>query len=414
MATFAPDHRVTIRRAATQYQLEDISGDVITIDIDKGYGMSAGGFAISTTFKRSIEGQRYDQVLVPGDVVHIELDRGDGKGLRSRMVGQVVRCARKTIVNPDQSVSRRITITGMDFGRLLDRHNCVADITPGPGQIGPEAIVRLAKGLIFSGTPHEICSSIFDKLMIGQVPWIKPYVAFINPGIRAKAPLDEWETFDFTILESTGSVWAAMKRAANEPYNVLTTETINGVLHIILERYPFHPKNGKLTRETFHEIADEEIQSEDLGVDDNDRVNYVWLKADMVTLYNQGQNFPLQFSSAMHFDQASISRFGFHPFYPQTNFVPPSYLPGDDAPPNIQKLVSGRSEEFWNRNRWNHLHETGTLAVAGNPDIKAGDGIVVKGTGMEYFVEKYTEHYAWGETYTTTLQLTRGQEHGPT
>lgn len=405
MAIYKPDHRVTLRRAATGYSVEDISDDVVMISITKQYGQAAGGYQIMTTFNRRIMAKRYDEVIKPNDIIHIELDAGDGRGLTSRMFGLVSRVARRVTVNPDQSVTRRVSISGMDFGKMLIRHNCAADIEPGPGQVGPASIVRLATGMIFSGTASEITESIFQTFMINQVPWVESHMVFSAQN------QDRWRTFDLTILHETGSVWAAMKRGADEPYNVLTTETHEGKLHIILEPYPFHPETGRITRKTLHEIKNEHIRDEDLGIDDNDRINYLWFKCDMVTIYNQGANFPLRYTGGIPFDLESIRRDGFQPFYPETNFVPPAYQPQDDASPNIQKLVQDRQAIFWNWYRRNHQYETGSLQIKGNPHIKAGDGILTE-DGMEYFVEGYTENYRWGEGYTTALHLTRGQKHG--
>jgi hypothetical protein len=417
MTQYAPDHRVTVRRRkgdSDEFEaIDDLSLDVISITLNKKYAQAAGGFQVVTTFREQphLGNKRWDQLLQPDDVLHIELDAGDGKGLRSRMIGLVGRAARHVQMNPDKSVDRKVIITGMDFGKLLARHNAAAAFAPGVGQVGPEQLVYLSKGLIFTGTPADIVGSMYKVMIAGQLPWADPY--FLVERLPNFAPaFDSWMDYNRAILESTGPVWSAMKCAANEPYNALTTETKNGRLHIILERYPFDPENkGKLTRSSLHEISEDDIRSEDLGVDDSDRVNYVWLKADLVTI-SQSNDFPLLYPQLVKYDVASIKRHGFQPFYPQTNFVPAPYLKGANASPDIQKEIGARAVEFWERNRYNHTHESGTLGIRGNPDIKAGDGIVLPATDMEYFVEGYTENYTWGVSYLTTLELSRGQKHG--
>jgi hypothetical protein len=410
MAIYAPDHRVTIKRAATGYQPEDISLDILAISINKGYAKAAGGFQITMTFNRRIEGKRYDETIRPNDIVHIELDAGDGKGLRSRMIGLVDRVARQVSVNPDQSVTRRVNIMGMDFGKMLLRHNCVKDIQPMIGTPGPAKAARLAEGMIFSGTPREITQTIFDTLLIKQLRWVEPYMKFSSPD--ADGDRDSWETYDETILETTGSVWAALKRSANEPFNAMTTETHGGVLHVIIEKYPFHAKTGKLTREPLHAISDDHIREENIGVDDSDRVTYVWHRVNAVTIYNQGANFTYMYPDLVQYEKEMIERHGFIPFYPESNFVPPGYIPKDQAEKSHKDLIAERTNEFWERNRRNHEYEMGSITIKGNPDIKAGDGVHVASTDMEYFVESYTERYVWGQDYQTTLNVTRGQKHG--
>ena len=404
---FKADHRVTLKRAANNFAAEDISGDVISITTSKTYARAAGGFTISTTTKSGL-----DKLIKPNDIIHIELDKGDGQGLKSKMIGMASSIHRHSVVSDDQRLTRRINISGMDFGKILAGHNCIVDITPGPGQIGTEQIVRFAKGLLFSGDPQTVVKSIFDKLLVGQLPWVEEYIYFSADSSDAN-PADDWQTLDLSILESTGAVWSAMKRAANEPYNALSTETVDGKLKVSLERYPFHADTGKLLRQTFTTITEDGILEEDLGLDDSDRVNYVWLKADLVTIYNAGNNIPMQYNGAMNFDLESIKHDGFHPFYPTTNFVPPGAIPRGQNSPDILKQVGTRARTFWNWHRNNHLLESGNLVVTGDPDIRVGGGVIIDRTNMEYFVEGCIDEYTWGKRYVNKLKLTRGQTHGP-
>lgn len=401
-----PDHRVTVKRITNGYEPEDMSLDVESIAISKAYGQGAGGFQITLTWNRRINGLRYDELLKPNDIIHIELDAGDGKGLRSRMIGLVSRVSRKTEVRNDQTIHRRVLVTGMDFGKMLTTHNCIADTVPEVGTAGPVSPLRIQSGLIFSGTAMEVSFSIMMVLLYNQLPWLESYIEFYADNV------DRWQTFDNTILESTGAVWNALKRAANEPYNILTTETLNGKLRIILEKQPFDAANkGKLSRESLHTIPDSQIRQEDLGIDDSDRINYLWFKPSAVTIYNSGAAFPLQYTDLVAMEHADIKIHGFRPFYPSSSFVPPRYTPNDQAPSDIRNEVKTRANEFWEWHRYNHTHESGTLSIQGNPDIKAGDGILLD-SGKEYLVESYVEHYIWGQIYTTTLHLTRGQDHG--
>jgi hypothetical protein len=404
---FKADHRVTVFRAANNYRLEDISSDVLAIYTTKTYGHAAGGFTILTTFNKRFQGQRYDQLLKPNDVIHIELDGGEGNGLQSRMLGLVDRPSRLRQYSQDGKPTYRVKITGLDFGKLLIKHNCIADISPLTGKIGSEDVIRIAQGVQFSGTPATVVRSAFDALFLNQVPWAKPHFVF-----SAGEDQDDWQTFDYPILETTGPIWSAMKSMSNEPFNCLTTETYDGKFHVVLEKYPFHPDTGKLTREHFHTIEDRDISFEDLGACDNERINYLYFRAEAVMIFGGSAGAPLQYETAIEHDPKSIPKHGFLPFYPKTNFAPPGYLPHSNAGPDTLQSVRNRAKAFWNRHRLNHELESGTLKVKGSPSIKAGSGAVLAETNMEYFVETVADHYEWGQSYFTNLQVTRGQDHG--
>ena len=202
-----------------------------------------------------------------------------------------------------------------------------------------------------------------------------------------------------------------MKCLANEPYNCLTTETYDGKLHIILEKYPFHPETGKLTRKTLHAVDDAAISLEDLGVGDEERINYLFYRTDAVVLFGESGGSPLQYWTAIQHDAESIPKHGFLPFYPKSNFAPPGHEPLTNANPDTLQAVRDRTLELWNRHKHNHELESGHLVIKGNPAIKAGDGILTS-DNMEYLVETVADHYVWGHKYTTNLQVTRGQDHG--
>lgn len=405
---FKADHRVRIYRAANGYAEEDISPDVVSIYTSKTYGHAAGGFTIFTTFNQRYQDKRYDELLKPDDVIFIELDGGEGNGLESVMIGLVTRASRTMRYDQEGKPVYRCKISGMDFGKLLIKHNCIADTEPLIGQIGSRDIVRVAKGVQFSGTPGEIVKSAFEKLFLDQVPWASQYFQW-SPA----ANQDNWETFDYPILESTGSIWTAMKSMANEPYNCLNTETYGKKLHIVLEPYPFHAETGKLTRANFISIPDSHIEFEDLGISDDERVNYLYFRADAVVLFgNDSEGSPLQYELLINYDKNSVLVHGFRPHYPKSNFGPPGYKRETNAKPDQLTAAHNRALEFWNRFKNNHALESGAIGVKGNPSIKCGGGIVTEGNNMEYLAETVAHNYEWGVKYGTTLQVTRGQGHG--
>lgn len=402
---FRPDHRVTVKRRANDFAEEDISDDVVSIHTGKVYGHAAGGFQIITTFNKRFQGKRYDELVKPNDILHIELDGGLGTGLRSVMICLVDRVSRVRAFDRTGKPTFRVKISGLDFGKLLMKHNCAVDIAPLIGEIGSERDLRIQRGLLFSGVPFTLVRSVFESLFLNAVSWADPYYVMELNGI------DGWATVNYPILESTGPVWSAMKSVANEPFNILSTETRNGRLHVVLSQPPFDAKTGKLTRIN-HNIEGQDIAFEDLGVGDHDRYNFMFLKCDGVVIFGGTQGAPIQYKRSIRLDSESIPLHGFIPYYPKTNFVPPGYFPGTDADPGILLAVEERAEALWNRVKNNANYESGTIRIKGNPDIRCGDGILLPETNMEYFVEGVHQDYEWGDSFITTLSVTRGQSHG--
>lgn len=435
--TFRPDHKVIIRRAASGYvddDHSDISGDVVSITTNKAYARAAGGFQITTTFATGKDGLRHDERLQTDDIVLISLDAGDDNGMQSVMVGLIDRVGRVRQYGENGVPQYRCRISGTDFGKLLTKHNCILDFQPlrdsktgkVEGGEGDMSIARINRGLGFSGTPQKLITDVFKVLFTDQLPLAADYCGLWFPD---ETP-DDWQTYNFPITESTGAVWNAMKSLANEPFNALSTETYDGRLYVILEKFPFDDTSGYLTLENesvmkptpggktrgrMRKIVDALVINEDLGIADNERINYVYLHAPAFILAGQGIGPEISYIHGIWNDDVEIiKKHGFMPWDVNiANFCPPidagvgAPLPGGAFNP-----IRSRAEILWNRVKNNHLLESGNITVHGAPLFKVGDGVLMK-NGNEYFVEQVTHTYNYsnaGTSYTTSLGLTRGQK----
>jgi hypothetical protein len=438
MITFRPDHKVILRYwdvKTKKYIEKDISDDVVSINTNKAFARAAGGFQITTTFNTRIDSKRYDEIVKTDDIIMISLDAGDGKGMQSVMIGLVDRVGRVRSYDAEGRPQFRCRINGTDFGKLLMKHDCIVDITPlkdtetgtVTGGDNSEYLFRLAQGVTFSGTPKEILDSLFYKLFFNQLLLPQDYMDIWFPDVTP----DDWQTYNWALLESTGSIWNAMKATANEPCNVLSTETYNGKFYVIHEKYPFDPTTGKLlcketgpapgetgTRGVLRTIDDRLVISEDLGLCDNERTNYVYLKAPQFVMAAALEGIPVQFAQGVYNGpQDEIMTHGFSPWEVTINFAPPN-VPAIDVWMKDAALepIKTKSEMLWTRVKNNHLLESGTLTIHGAPEYKVGDGGLME-NGLEYFVEQVTHNYQIGmagTTYQTSLGLTRGQEHKKT
>ena len=155
--------------------------------------------------------------------------------------------------------------------------------------------------------------------------------------------------------------------------------------------------------------------TEDLGICDNERINYVYLKAPQFVMAAALEGIPIQFAQGVFNDtQDEIATHGFSPWEVNTNFAPPN-VPALDVWMQDLALepIKNKASMLWTRVKRNHLLESGTLGIHGAPEFKVGDGALMK-NGLEYFVEQVTHNYQIGmagTTYQSCLGLTRGQKH---
>lgn len=75
-------------------------------------------------------------------------------------------------------------------------------------------------------------------------------------------------------------------------------------------------------------------------------------------------------------------------------------------------VVSKKTINLFNWNILNNQMENGSIILLGDVDYKIGTKLYVKETDMEYYIENVTQSFTYNESWTTTLQLTRGFKKG--
>ena len=401
-----PGHRVTLMRRKYAFEEEDISALVTGIRTSKTVDQPSGSFFIDT-----IECDLY-KTVVPNDVILIEFDAGDGNGFVPDMLGVVSRASRGLSHQDNGSPVYTCQLSGQDFGKLLSLHDCGADMALVTENDGATLAVRLSEGNYqFTGCANENLKDILDNLFFGQLGWT---TNFMTTSFSSN---DTWQTKNVSISQKSGSVWSAMKNLANEPWNVLFTQTTKrGKFEVCLKRRPIKVDDtGLLDFDLIdkHEIADSILFREDMGVGDADRINYISFENYVNSFGSQGQ--ALVFMRFNRHDAGSINIHGFCPFRPKTNYVPPllqeKHQNSGAGPENI---IRDRTNAMWNWYRRNHTYESGSIQLAGDPNIKIMSGIVLTERGKQYLVEGVSHNYQispMGTSFVTSLNLTRGQAH---
>ena len=75
-------------------------------------------------------------------------------------------------------------------------------------------------------------------------------------------------------------------------------------------------------------------------------------------------------------------------------------------------VISQKTVNLFNWNIHNNEMENGTIKVIGKVDYKIGTRLYVKETDMEYYIENVSHLFTYNESWTTSLQVTRGMEKG--
>ena len=415
--TYTPRARVKVLLTDLEQEV-DISADLATLTTSKGYGKAAGGWSLTLPYKSIAVGgamYHYKDLFQPDDVVSIEMDAGDGQGFVYVMKGLVNRASRRKTMAQDGTPQRSISVSGMDMGKLIMRHDCAWSISLQEKNLQNPELLRLERGLFFTGTPSKMITDMWNALFIQDVTAKAKYYALETHTD------DDWMIYNYSVLHSTGPVWTAMKQCANEPWNILYTETADDGMFIVgLERLPFDD-NGKIAREAsrFHELSPAEIISEDLGIDDDDRVNYEYLQT-YKTIIGLDDKIPIQniTDGIVNIDDKDVAAHGFRKKIVESaaSFMgPEGNAANTSTEPQFLEAIQARSLAFWNRMRNNHLLESGTFKIHLSPRMRAGDAMLSEGN--EYFIEQISHDMNFANerpTHTTVINVTRGQSHADT
>lgn len=438
--SYNPKHRVRFYRGDTgedvfevmrdNVDVDNISDDLISLVTNKAYGRAAGTWQMTLTCKvvPNVLGvmNTYDEHIMPDDIVTIELDAGGGDGMKVVMVGLVDRTS--VVWQGGAIPQRQVKITGQDLGKLLLKHDVGWDVvkfnylqTADSGdsdaikinaqlsrQFDPTLTVMTAKNLI---------ERLFQQTFKDMLPTWAPFFDIDTTGTT-----DDWILWNPAIVNLQGcSVWAALTHCMHEPFNVLTTET-RGLKDFVvtLEAQPIDDF-GRLIRnpDRQHTIYDTDIISDDVGISDNERINFLFYSPQF---YLTSADMPVPVAMAhpdlIEYIDSSIEKHGYCAKTFKDDFVPPivKWHAPLVLPSNSEWLLSAREAKsrLWSWYKLNHTYRSGMFQIHLRPEIKAGDELrryFADDKIIQYQIEQVSHHYTvWPQLqFVTTLHVTRGQ-----
>lgn len=261
-----------------------LSDEIISITTNKAYGRCSGTWQMILPYYSrwyvDNDGKPiiWSNVLEPDHLLIIEMDAGDGSGLKNVMYGLIDRVS--TVRQGGIQPQRTVKISGRDLGKLMEKY----DVTYDALKIQEEFVkkqdssppqkeqtrVRILDPKLMIGTSDEIIGHAFayfwENMDYGH------RFSFVSDTD------DTWKILQPNMVQQLHtSFWQYISQADNRPYNMLHNDVdpdVQGQQLLVLEKNPLDDK-GELTRDADRSAAidDTEIISDDLGISDAERVN---------------------------------------------------------------------------------------------------------------------------------------------
>lgn len=312
---------------------------------------------------------------------------------------------------------RLVRITGSDTGKLLAKHTPgwkvqVSETNTG----GDEMIAAMNAGILFlSGSPDLMCKQIVEAYFTSA----DQLAAWKDRFDFKFSSKDDWEIYERSLTAWSGTVWSQLQTFSNDPWNILYTETnTSGKLSVILEKSPFNSIGFLELPETRkREVRTEDLIRYEIGVDDTQRVNHLFYRANLPLIGSEGDT--LRLVNLTKQDTDSIQMYGASIFEPQTNYFPPGTNPVlavEENFTNLYQPLKERTETLWNWYRKNHMYESGTFEIKGDPTHRVCNMLYHVDRKYEYLIEQVNHTFNFGirPSYTTSLGVTRGQRSSST
>ena len=240
--SYNPRWRVKVSNLTGNPEEQDISDYITSISTNKAYGRATGTWQLMMVYKKITSWRAadkgellyYHEIIKPDDVVTIEMDAGDGNGMKPVMYGLVDRTS--VVRQGDTQIIRQVKISGQDAGKLLANHDIGWDISGATAQlptgyvkqtdsnkINPSDMIRsvTARIPLQAGTAKSLflqLKNIFLKQLNNRLT--------TSMNFTTNTDDDGWMLGDEALaVTKDSSVWDAMMRVSHRPNNMLNPDT---------------------------------------------------------------------------------------------------------------------------------------------------------------------------------------------
>ncbi len=447
--------KVSVRFGATSptIDLTPFLTDFSTITTSKSIREPAGGWAITVSdqpYSIDTGADSLYGVVEPMDMVEIRF-RHIGNGLPEIPVvmrGFVSVVRRSESIGADGTPQRGVTITGQDYGKIWQ----MLQIFYGPGYVIGQDIIsafsmyeRFGAGFKIGQTGAEFLKESFDKIL-------NPYLTNIvkgNSPMPATMELVAQQKHGTTSLSGTqnqeGSLYGLFTQFLDVgPWNELFITEDDEKVYCVYRPNPSLDLKGKpidqdsaapvafdinnidVTKLVYHTVPAVDIVSLDVSRTDANVSNYYWVRSPR---YELASDIYLRQASISSGDKKTVDLTGYvnskGALYGIRKLEVGTEMGADDVsntstglPASAQtqrdtstmNWISKRRESLVKQNRDNVILESGSIAIKGNENIRAGSFVVIKrGTfSAIYYVVQVDHQFSPFNRFVTVLSVDRG------
>jgi len=438
--------------------LTQFLGDGAGFRTTKGVREPAGGFSITLVDRPISSGGALDSlagVIEPMDAIEIRFRHGPAPAgsnptqIPVLLRGFVSRLKRSETMGSDGKPQRTITLTGLDYGGVLQR----LQVKFLPGYQSGSNLLTGFKLFELFGVGYQTTLKVndFAQQMFDKV--VNPYLAAMLAGLsqRESTQPSKYSPLPTAIKVEAGvrgtSAIAQVQTAEGSIYSILRSWTDAGLfnemytddredgVYFVLRPNPFLGLDGKPVQSdapTLKPIvlSDVDVLSLDLERSDDGVSNFYWVRAPAMDLISD--QFPrMQWGMASSADQETINLSGYLNSAEATYGLRVLEVDSQTSAEDITSMSSGKSKEDNDKrdqtmhdwinerrdilvrtNQDNVLFSFGTMRVRAREDLKAGNYVQLARGGFSalYYVVKVDTDYVFGQGVFQTLHVERGTD----
>jgi hypothetical protein len=400
--------------------------NILNFYYQKGINAPYGEFSLEIP-----NAANYYKLFTVGDWVGIYLNNGiDQESLRC--LGNISRIQKRVAIANDGTKTTTWQLFGYDYGKFLQTYKIFADPQILQDQIFQYTVVGNKAMLI--GSSSELIRSYINKYLLDfsdssygtliAVPdgFKKAFLPFSGSNMRVIYDLLNLNKIQSLSREATINLtlnvlqplWTILKTLSNSIVNELFLEMDGEVGKeeptVFLRPYPFSFQsyssggeyNNKFLKLPIVSVVSGDVLEQNLGLSDAERQNLFKIYSNVV-----GTTLGASVQLRAEINADSVERYG--PCYATytTSFADH----GQSDPASLLKDWTGLLEHWYLNN---HKLENGIISINGNPSVRVGKRLDIKGlykkdtTSKSYYIEGYVDQWQFPGIWTQTLQLNRG------
>jgi len=429
---------------------ETIINPIIECNLSKNIANFRGTFDL--IFKPT---KNWKKAIRPGDWVVIYLGI-DGNEV-PRMLGNVDRVSRVVSVNDKGIKTILYKISGSNFGKVLDKYNVFWN--PYILDVKAEQLLIHRESVRFIGRPDEVVKDWIDVFLgygrkrkdnetyeeLNQ--WFIPnelteifsaekgssslgakFYDILNLDLARTEGKRSWSnigsmegTLSDLIRRSSNSmineIFLEIEKNPNDPNSFSPTMKMR-MIPFAQKNYDFGTNIDETHATRFLEIdgvkiTTSDILAEDLGESDHTKFNLFFLGSQLPNISGRALVAGSSDGAEPRYPRpvkGSIRRNGLVVKWQTTEYT----LLSDTGKDDDFKLLKDWNNLLFHWYNKDFKYETGSMVIVGNPEIKLGKRLEIEdnalGENRNYYIEGYTDTWAYPNRWMTTLQLTRGQD----